>query len=75
MLGFLSSTDVGRRVPQVEQYDAVSVVSELEVREWLQEQGAGQAPGTPCQQPPPRPPWGTPLFLPMPDFMVPAETE
>ena len=75
VLGFLSSTDVGRRVPEVEQNDAVSVVSQLEVQEWLEEQGAGRAPGTPCRQPPPSPPWGTPLFLPTPDFMAPAETE
>jgi len=75
VLGFLSSTDMGRRVPQVEQDDAVSAVSELEVWEYLEEQGAGRAPGTPCQQPPPRPPLGKPLFLPMPDFMAPAETE
>ena len=74
MLDFLSTTDVGRRVPR-EEDDAVSAVSELEVQEWLEEQGAGRAPGTPCRQPPPSPPWGTPLFLPTPDFMAPAETE
>ena len=34
VLGFLSTTDVGRRVPGVEEDDAVSAVSELEVREW-----------------------------------------
>jgi len=66
VLGFLSSTDVGRRVPQVEQDDAVSAVSELEVREWLEEQGAGRAPGTPCQQPPPRPPRGHHFSSPRP---------
>jgi len=32
---------VGRRVPGVEEDDAVSAVSELEVREWMEEQGAG----------------------------------
>ena len=37
VLDFLSSTDVGRRVP-AEEEDAVSAVSELEVREWLEEQ-------------------------------------
>jgi len=41
VLGFLSTTDVSRRVPGVEEDDAVSAVSELEVREWLEEQGAG----------------------------------
>jgi len=44
VLDFLSTTDVGRRVPGVEEDDAVSAVSavsELEVREWLEEQGAG----------------------------------
>jgi len=38
---FLSTTDVGRRVPGVEEENAVSTVSELEEREWLEEQGAG----------------------------------
>jgi len=37
---FLSATDVGRRVA-AEEEDAVSAVSKLEVREWLDEQGAG----------------------------------
>jgi len=41
VLNFLSSTDVGRRVPAEAEDDAVSAVSELEVREWLVEQGAG----------------------------------
>jgi len=41
VLDFLSSTDVGRRVPAEAEDDAVSAVSELEVREWLEEQGAG----------------------------------
>ena len=40
VLDFLSTTDVGRRVP-VEEDDAVSAVSEMEVREWLEEQEAG----------------------------------
>ena len=62
VLDFLAATDVGRRVP-VEEEDAVSAVSELEVREWLQEEGAaamdlGEG--------------GTPLFLPTPDFMASA---
>jgi len=41
VLDFLSSTDVGRRVPAEAQDDAVNAVSEPEVREWLEEQGAG----------------------------------
>ena len=40
VLDFLTATDVGRRV-LVEEEDAVSAVSEVEVREWLEEQGAG----------------------------------
>ena len=59
VLDFLSTTDVGRRVPGEE--DAVSAVSKLEVREWLDEQGA-EAEGTGAG--------GTPLFLPTPDFMA-----
>ena len=64
MLDFLAATDVGRRVP-VEEEDAVSAVSELEVREWLEEQGAG------AMNPDGG---GTPLFLPTPDFMASAGT-
>jgi len=41
VLDFLSTTDVNRWVPGVEEDDAVSAVSELEVREWMEEQGAG----------------------------------
>jgi len=62
VLDFLYSTDVGRRVPAKDD-DAVSTVSELEVQEWLKEQGAGA--GEPSAG-------GTPLFLPTPDFMAPA---
>ena len=62
VLDFLSTADVGRRV-LAEEDDAVSAVSELEVREWLDEQGAGEAGAG-----------GTPLFLPTPDFMAPAGT-
>jgi len=40
VLNFLSSTDVGRRVP-AEGEDAVSEVSEAEQWEWLEEQEAG----------------------------------
>ena len=65
VLDFLSSTDVGRRVPG-EGHDAVSAVSELEMREWLYEQGSGpEEAGA----------GGTPLFLPTPDFMAPAGTD
>jgi len=54
VLDFLSSTNVGRRAPAEAEDGAVSAVSELEVREWLEEQGAEGEP---------------PLFLPTPDFM------
>ena len=40
VLDFLSTTDVGMWVP-AEEDDAMSAVSELEVREWRNEQGAG----------------------------------
>jgi len=64
VLDFLSTTDVGRRVP-AEEDDAVSAVSKLEVREWLEEQGAGAEDlGA----------GGTPLFLPTPEFMASAGT-
>ena len=66
VLDFLSTTDVGRRVPGVEEDDAVSAVSELEVQEWMEEQGAGaKEPGAVGE---------SPLFLPTPDFMAPAGT-
>jgi len=66
VLDFLSSTDVGRRVPAEAEDDAVSAVSELEVREWLEEQGAGaEEPGAGGEPP---------LFLPTPDFMASAGT-
>ena len=65
VLGFLSSTDVGRRVPEVEQNDAVSAVSQLEVQEWLEEQGAGAEE---------RGGGGPLLSLPTPDFTASAET-
>jgi len=55
VLDFLSTTDVGRRVPAEE--DAVSEVSEAEVREWLEEQSAG-AEGLGAGE-------ELPLFLPM----------
>ena len=62
VLDFLFSTDVGRRVP-AEEDDTVSAVSELEVREWLEEQGV-EAEELGREEPP--------LFLPMPDFMASA---
>jgi len=66
VLGFLTSSDVGRRVP-AEEVDTVSEVSEAEVREW-EEQGVGavEEPGAGG---------GSPLFLPMPDFVASAEEE
>ena len=61
VLDFLSTTNVGRRVPAEE--DAVSEVSEAELREWEEEHGAGaEEPGA----------GGAPLFLPTPDFMASA---
>jgi len=64
VLDFLATTDVGRRVP-VEEDGAVSAVSELEVREWLDEKGGGAGEVGDG---------GTPLFLPTPDFMASAGT-
>ena len=62
VLDFLATTDVGRLAPPLEGEDAVSAVSELEVREWLEEQGAeAEEPDGGGEQP---------LFLPMPDFMA-----
>ena len=65
-LDFLSSTDVGRRVPPTAEDDAVSAVSEMEVREFLEESGVGAEEGGTG---------GTPLFLPTPDFMATAGGE
>ena len=62
VLDFLSTTDVGRRVSGVEVDDAVRAVSELEVPEWMEEQGAvAEEPGAGGEPP---------LFLPTPDFMA-----
>ena len=58
----LATTDVGRRAP-AEEDDAVSAASELEVREWTEEQGAG------AEEPDGE---GPSLFLPTPDFMASA---
>jgi len=65
VLDFLSSTDVGRRVP-AEEEDAVSEVSEAELREWMEEQVAGAEEPDAGGEPP--------LFLPTPDFMASAGT-
>ena len=66
VLDFLSSTDVGRRVPAAAEDDTVSTVSQLEVREWLEEQGVGaEEPGAGGEPP---------LFLPTPGFMASAGT-
>jgi len=62
VLDFLSTTYVGRQAP-AEEDDAVSAVPELEVQEWLEEQGA-EAVELGGEEPP--------LFLPTPDFMVSA---
>jgi len=62
VLDFLATADEGRRVLG-EKDDAVSAVSELEVREWLEEQGV-EAEELGREEPP--------LFLPMPDFMASA---
>ena len=64
VLDFLSTTDVGGRVP-AEGGNAVSAVSELEVPEWLDEQGAGAEELGAAR---------TPLLLPTPDFMASAGT-
>jgi len=66
VLDFLTSTDVGRRVP-AEEEDTVSEVSEAELREWMEEQGAGTGELGNGGEPP--------LFLPTPDFMAQAEEE
>jgi len=65
VLDFLSSTDVRRRVP-AEEEDAVSPVSELGVREWLEEAGAGSGGRGAGRRGEP------PLFLPTPDSMASA---
>jgi len=64
VLDFLSTTDVGRRVPGVGEDDAVSAVLQLEVREWPKEQGAGAEEQDAGGE--------LPLFLPTPDFRAAA---
>ena len=59
MLDFLSSTDVGRRVPAEE--DAASEVSEAELWEWEEGQETEELGEREL-----------PLFLPTPDFMASA---
>ena len=67
VLDILLTMDVGRRVPGVEKDNAVSAVSELEVRGWLEEQGAGAEEQDAGGE--------LPLFLPTPDFMAVAGEE
>ena len=62
MLDFLSSMDVGRRIPAEE--DAVSNGSEAELREWLKELEGGAGGSEAGGEAPP--------FLPTPDFMASA---
>ena len=67
VLDFLSTTDVGRLAPPLdERDDAVSEVSDLQLWEFVEELGAGAEEGVTG---------GTPLFLPTPDFMATAEGE
>ena len=56
----------GKTVSAEVEDDAVSAVSELEVREWLEEQEAGAEEPDAGEEPP--------LFLPTPDFMASAGT-
>jgi len=58
VLDFLSTTDVGRRVAAEE--DAVSEVSEADLRKWEEEQGAEERGAGEGQS----------LFLPTPDLMA-----
>jgi len=67
VLDFLSATDVGRLAPSTEEEDAVSAVSDLELQEWLEEQGAvAEGSGGEGEQP---------LFLPTPDYLASAGEE
>jgi len=62
VLDFLSATDVGRRVPGVEEDDAVTAGSELEVQEYKEEQGAWAEEQDAGGE--------LPLFLATPDYMA-----
>ena len=64
VLDFLSSTEAGRRVPAEGEDDAVSAVSELDVRKWLEEQEAGAEEPAAAGE--------LPWFLPTADFMASA---
>ena len=64
VLDFLTSTDVGRRVPATEE-DTVSEVSEAELREW-EPGAAAEELGAEGE---------LPLFFPTPDFMASAGEE
>jgi len=67
VLDFLATTGVGRLAPPLEEEDAVSAVSELELQEWLEEQGSvTEESGGEGEQP---------LFLPTPDFLASAGEE
>jgi len=73
VLDLLSSTDVERWVPAEAEDDTVSAVSELEVREWLeQREGEGEeraaAGGMGASE-------EMPLFLPTPSFRASADEE
>ena len=65
VLDFLSTTDVGRRVPVTAEEDAESEVSEWELREWREREGEREAEvqrlGAEVEEP---------LFLPTPAFMA-----
>jgi len=67
VLDFLSTTDMGMQMPGVEENDTVSAVSELEIREWLEEQGVRAEEQDAGGE--------LPLFLPTPDFMAAAGEE
>ena len=67
VLDFLATTGVGRLAPPLAEEDAVSAVSELELQEWLEEQGSvTKELGGEGEQP---------LFLPTPDFLASAGEE
>jgi len=80
VLDFLSSTDVGRLAPPLEEEDAVSAVSEMEMQEWMEVLLLlSRCPASTGTRRPPRGRaevlGGAEAFLPMPDFMASAGTE